>query len=747
MQGVPEPERSKAAAVARMYFLGGVPAEPLGPGSKEKKSALNALGLFVGLDLADIATKTECGRQIALRAGVEWSPDCYSTGDTITLVGLNRILGGAMALERSGSPSSHAVLANEMKSLYSQTQPQTTEDREMPLETDEVQQNIAEKLALLSERSELPAGVQVRSEPFEADAVRFGDGSWRSFLSHVQDWLKLADSLDESSPEAFDASVGRGLDLLQAESADGDVLLQRLYERLERAAALRDEFLSAVEEAEGAGSHASASKAWAEAWEEALEERENEGAGPIHALAETWPISQFVQHANDGELNLSPSYQRADVWPTVDAQLLVESILRGIPLPSVILLQSEKDGLPHYEAVDGKQRLTSILRFVGRHPKAVALVEKKAREWDDPTAVDLFQRNYPEFKKLWKKNETQRLTATVERELYFPFALRGGEVRPLSGKLKEVRGKYYSEIRDHVIDIVGEARKVQHVFEQQSAYKVPVIVYNKATSEQVHDVFSLYNKQGKHLNAEEIRNALYHQLDLMRGLLVTAGDSEDVEVVAPFLVDVWPTVSSTGANLDGYGFKRSGYKRTKLLSWIASVMFMDEGSPERRSTASQINTFFKLVKDGAKPEHRALRRPEAVTQAMVLIDRGVSVHAGIPDEVWAPKFKNSLGRGKWQELQLVATFIALTAAASVHGDDLEVLVEEKLDEISARSSSWARPTKTQSKEQWVFIAGVVRDFLEVLETDADDVDAALRATFGTSGLKALTQISATPALV
>ena len=44
---------SKANAVARMYFLGNQPAEPLGPGSKEKKSALVSMGRFVGLELDD----------------------------------------------------------------------------------------------------------------------------------------------------------------------------------------------------------------------------------------------------------------------------------------------------------------------------------------------------------------------------------------------------------------------------------------------------------------------------------------------------------------------------------------------------------------------------------------------------------------------------------------------------------------------------------------------------------------------
>ena len=87
-------------------------------------------------------------------------------------------------------------------------------------------------------------------------------------------------------------------------------------------------------EADGA-SRASATGLWRERWEE--ESDDQEGSDPVSAKADTWPINEFSDRARKGRLNLSPSYQRGDVWPTSDAQLLIESILRGIPLPSVII--------------------------------------------------------------------------------------------------------------------------------------------------------------------------------------------------------------------------------------------------------------------------------------------------------------------------------------------------------------------------------------------------------------------------
>jgi hypothetical protein len=87
--------RSKLEAVARISSLTDSPPETLGPGSKERKSALvnlaNGLGLMVDTD----ASKPELAAQIALALNVPWDQTCWSSGQTITLDGLNAILAGA----------------------------------------------------------------------------------------------------------------------------------------------------------------------------------------------------------------------------------------------------------------------------------------------------------------------------------------------------------------------------------------------------------------------------------------------------------------------------------------------------------------------------------------------------------------------------------------------------------------------------------------------------------------------------
>ena len=543
-----------------MYELAGDPVEPLGPGSKEKRSALESLGRVVGLDLVGVRTKSECGRQIATRLDVVWDLDCYSAGDTITLIGMNRLLDEID--QRGMQPIEYDQFRRSGRRQWGRGDglrgngPGATHRRE--------------------HRRAQPLGRDARrlgpvASPVDQDAIDFDDGSWRTHLASIAEWLHLAEDLEVGSDLDFDASLARGLGLDEGWDAGArdslrERLLPRLADRLDRAFALRDEFVADIESADEVGAtRESATAAWSEAWLEVEDEDEVEGSGPIHAEADTWPIAEFVGYARDFDLNLSPSYQRADVWPTSSSQLLIESILRGIPLPSIIILERADEDRTSYEVVDGKQRLTSILRFIGCHPRAVELVRAKAQEWGEADLLATFQQDYPTFKKLWKKNETTRLTAQVERLLHFPFPLRSGDVKPLSGELAPLRGKYYCQIRDAKISVLGMPRAIRYVFEQTSNYKLPVITYKQVTSEQIHEVFSLYNKQGKHLNAEEIRNALYHHLALMKALVVTAGDSGTVEVDAPFLEGPWADLSSTQVVLDRYGFGQAGYKRTKLV--------------------------------------------------------------------------------------------------------------------------------------------------------------------------------------
>ena len=125
---------------------------------------------------------------------------------------------------------------------------------------------------------------------------------------------------------------------------------------------------------------------------------------------------------------------------------------------------------------------------------------------------------------------------------------------------------------------------------------------------------------------------------------------------------------------------------------------------------------------------------------MLVLDHALDAHEAIPPEVWHPHFRNAQGKGKWQELQFIASLVALAVADMVFGADRDERIERAFSAITKESSNWKRPPKTQSKAQWEFIGHTVAEFLSLLEIDVTDADQLIRDRFGHSGLKMLVEV-------
>lgn len=62
------------------------------------------------------------------------------------------------------------------------------------------------------------------------------------------------------------------------------------------------------------------------------------------------------------QIDLDSKMQRGYVWQLAKKNLLIDSILRGIPIPQIVSSKGAADGV--YEIVDGKQRLTTIYNYM-----------------------------------------------------------------------------------------------------------------------------------------------------------------------------------------------------------------------------------------------------------------------------------------------------------------------------------------------------------------------------------------------
>lgn len=108
---------------------------------------------------------------------------------------------------------------------------------------------------------------------------------------------------------------------------------------------------------------------------EVIEEKINELIDPTenNDSLSTFNIKHWVSNRSFGELIdmfengeiIKPEMQREFVWDSLKCSRLIESIILGLPIPPLFLLEVDTN---KYELIDGLQRLTTLYNFVKGYP-------------------------------------------------------------------------------------------------------------------------------------------------------------------------------------------------------------------------------------------------------------------------------------------------------------------------------------------------------------------------------------------
>lgn len=168
-------------------------------------------------------------------------------------------------------------------------------------------------------------------------------------------------------------------------------------------------------------------------------------------------IGELAALYKDGDLNISPVYQRLFRWDIEQQSALIESILLQIPIPPIYVYQSE-DG--KWNLIDGQQRLSSIFKFMG--------ILKKDTQGDEETNEELFER--------------EALTKTKF--------------------LPALEGKYWDDD-----DPEKSLTDAQRRYIKRS--KILIIIIDKSSdSFAQYEMFQRLNTGGSHLSPQEIRNCI-----------------------------------------------------------------------------------------------------------------------------------------------------------------------------------------------------------------------------------------------
>jgi len=99
-------------------------------------------------------------------------------------------------------------------------------------------------------------------------------------------------------------------------------------------------------------------------------------------------VQTLASFYEKGLLNLEPGFQRSSVWQPRDRSKLVDSIVRNYPLPSIFLHRRVENGNLFYDVIDGKQRIESVLMFIGAMRGKRFTAKCQLPSEDKPSLVD-----------------------------------------------------------------------------------------------------------------------------------------------------------------------------------------------------------------------------------------------------------------------------------------------------------------------------------------------------------------------
>jgi hypothetical protein len=78
-----------------------------------------------------------------------------------------------------------------------------------------------------------------------------------------------------------------------------------------------------------------------------------------------WTTETILNQLERGNIDLSPRFQRRDAWQRERKSRFIESLILNLPVPQIVLAE-RKDQRGKFLVLDGKQRLTALLKFAGK---------------------------------------------------------------------------------------------------------------------------------------------------------------------------------------------------------------------------------------------------------------------------------------------------------------------------------------------------------------------------------------------
>jgi hypothetical protein len=179
-----------------------------------------------------------------------------------------------------------------------------------------------------------------------------------------------------------------------------------------------------------------------------------------------YTVSDFMEWAAAGTLLISPKFQRRGVWKNPAKSYLVDTLIRGYPVPPIYIrvAQSADKKKTIREVVDGQQRITAVLEFVaGKYALAKNVVpEYPSKRFDDlpDTAQDSI-RNYSFICETFHGIADDQILEIFRRVNTYSVPLNAQELR---------NGRWFGEFKETAYALAAKYLtfwRNNHIFSEQ----------------------------------------------------------------------------------------------------------------------------------------------------------------------------------------------------------------------------------------------------------------------------------------
>ena len=329
-------------------------------------------------------------------------------------------------------------------------------------------------------------------------------------------------------------------------------------------------------------------------------------------VKQTWSIMEIYQKIDKGDLILDPEYQRNEVWHISKQISFIESLFMEIMIPPIYVVEIPGTDIlegKKYEVVDGKQRLSTINKFINNQLK----LDKRYLEYYS----DLYDGK--DFRKIldeYSDKVNQVLSSILDiyvitsnspaETKYDIFARLNKGAEPL--KVNEIRKAiYHSEVTQmidkFIKDKMGEKEKINDsylkifstndikrfndygrfyrsiAFYYNTDLKLCIVKnYNSRPKQMIDDVLLSFQRKETYYVKSDIEKILNNTIALMEMLDGNPEKEYLIDACIPFSLSNWHELK---ANIDN----------------IISNKDITETFKKSKATTTNVNKRVKVVSD------------------------------------------------------------------------------------------------------------------------------------------------------